>query len=164
MELSCRFVPPPTLTAYPLKISLLVKHGLDVVMPIWQVPWVWHNVTPSPPWKLLAKPWDQIIHDCNRCLIGLMSVPIFNPAFIFRSTRVGGSMSTINNKTDKESFWKISLLMTTTWPSSAPPDVNTVFQFTMLLLLLLFLAGCTDHLQVVQDRRTKYHIISHLII
>ena len=156
MELSCRFVPPPTLTVYPLKMSLLVKHGLDVVMPIWQVPWVWHNVTPSPPWKLLAKPWDQIIHEWNRCLIGLMSVAIFHPAFIFRSTSVGGSMSTINNKTDKESFWKISLLMTTTWCQHCLPVHHAV------TVAVVF--GCTDHLQAVQDRRTKHHIISHLII
>ena len=46
MQLSCRLVPPPTLAAHPKKMSLLLKHGVDVDMPIRLVPWVRLSVTP----------------------------------------------------------------------------------------------------------------------
>ena len=120
---------------------------------------------PPPPPKLLAKPWD---HPWLEQMFDRSHVRRhFPPAFIFRSTSVGGSMTTINNKTDKDSFWKISLLMTTTWPSSTPPDVNTVFQFTMLLLLLLFLAapthrpspGCSGSTNQAPYHKPSYNLV-----
>ena len=48
MQLVCRLVPTPTLTAHPKKKMswFIVKHGLDVNMSIWQVPWVCHSVSP----------------------------------------------------------------------------------------------------------------------
>ena len=48
MQLSCRPIPPRTLTVHRKKMSLLVKNGLDVDMPLWSVPWVQHSVNPYP--------------------------------------------------------------------------------------------------------------------
>ena len=41
------FLPPRS----PLtrKKALLVKHGVDVNLPIWYIPWVWNSVTQPPP-------------------------------------------------------------------------------------------------------------------
>ena len=49
-----------------------------------------------------------------------------------------------NSNGDKESPWKIPLLMPTC-PISVPPDVNTVLQFITLLLIMviMFLASLT---------------------
>ena len=44
-------------------------------------------------------------------------------------------MLTVKSNGDKESPWKIPLLMST-WLSSLPPNVNIVLQLVMLLLIL----------------------------
>ena len=65
-------------------------------------------------------------------------------ALIFHSTRVSGHMIKTNSNGDRESPWKIPLVMSTC-PRSVPPDVNTIFQLAMLLLIMviMFLAPLT---------------------
>ena len=75
------------------------------------------------------------------------------PALIFHSTgtRVKGNMITINSSGDKESPWKIPLLMSTC-PRAVPPYVDAVSQFTMLLLIIeISILGSLNHLQAFQD-------------
>ena len=124
---------------------------------------------PPPPWKLLAKPWDQIIHDCNRCLIGLMSVAIFNPPFIFRSTRVGGSMST-----DKQQDWQRVFLkdissdddnltkLRSTWCQHCLPVHHAVTVAVVLGWLYRPSPGCSGSTNQVPYHKPSYNLAKPL--
>ena len=88
-------------------------------------------------WSLLAS-YNFKSSMNNRRLTSSMSFASPYPALIFRSTSVSGSMIKTNSNGDKKSPWKIPLLMSTC-PRSVPPDVNTVFQFIMLLLIMVIM-------------------------
>ena len=109
-------------------------------------------------WSLLA-PYSFRSSINSKWLMGFMSSASLYQAFIVLNTRVNGSMITMNNSSDKETPWTIHLLMLTC-PRSVPPDVNTFFQFTMLLLIL----GFPNNLQAFQDPRMRHYIICLFVV
>ena len=104
---------------------------------------IFTTCTSESSWSLLA-PYNFESSMNSRWLTGLMSFASLYPTLIFCSTSVCDSMIKTNSNGNKESLWKIPLLMST-YPRSVPPDINTVFQFIMLLMIMviMFLAPLT---------------------
>ena len=75
MQLFCRLISPPTLTAHPKKkMSLLVKHSVHVDKTIWKYSGCDTVSPPPPPWKIVATP---LLLDILYSLISVQFVVLF---------------------------------------------------------------------------------------